>query len=314
MLRVPQHDQSNYMITIHRIAELSGHQNPVFSVEPSQKPGILFTAGNDKGVVEWSLKTMSFIKVMFPVKSSVYAMHCVPGKPILTVGERSGEISIFDFIEQKVTMSLNHHKLPIFDIKSIVSKNELIACSEDGTVSVLSLQDYCKLYQFNVSAETVRAISISPDESLIAFGCKDNIIYLYDSKDYSLIAKLNSHTMPVTSLQFSPDGKHLLSGSRDAQLKVWNIIDFQLQESIPAHLFAIYDIKFHPTKPLFATCSRDKTIKIWDASTYKLLKTISTDKGMESHRLSVNKLAWETDTEKLISVGDDKMVMVWEVG
>lgn len=308
---MPQHDKT--MINITRVAELSGHQNPIFSVEPSQKPGILFTAGNDKGVVEWSLKTMSFIKVMFPVKTSVYTMHCVPGKPLLTVGERSGEISIFNFVEQKITRSLALHKLPVFDLKSILSKNELIASSEDGTVSVWSLEDYNRLYQFQVSAETVRVIAVSPDETLIAFGCKDNIIYVYDSKDYSLITTLNGHAMPVTSLQFSPNGKFLLSGSRDAQLKVWSTNDYQLHETIPAHLFAIYDIKFHPGKPIFATASRDKTIKIWDAETFKLYKTISLEKGFDTHRLSVNKLAWEVSTEKLISVSDDKMVMVWDV-
>lgn len=302
------------MIQVNRIAELSGHQNPIFTVEPSQKPGIFFTAGNDKGVVEWSVKTMSFIKVMFPVKSSVYAMHCVPGKPFLVVGERSGEISVFDFIEQKITRSLALHRLPVFDIKSILSKNELIASSEDGTVSVWSLQDYSNLYQFPVSTETVRVIAVSPDEKLIAFGCKDNNIYLYDSKDYSLIKALTGHTMPVTSLHFSPDGNFLLSGSRDAKLNIWGTNDYQLHESITAHLFTIYDIKFHPNKPVFATASRDKSIKIWDAETFSLIKTISLEKGIASHRLSINKLAWEPNTEKLISVGDDKMVMVWDIG
>ena len=49
------------MINVEKIGELSGHSNPVFTLELSQKPGILFTGGNDKGVVEWSLKTNSFI-------------------------------------------------------------------------------------------------------------------------------------------------------------------------------------------------------------------------------------------------------------
>jgi len=40
------------MITVEIIAELTGHSNPIFTLELSQKPGILFTGGNDKGVVE----------------------------------------------------------------------------------------------------------------------------------------------------------------------------------------------------------------------------------------------------------------------
>ncbi len=70
------HATANYeqkMITVEKTAELTGHSNPIFTLELSQKPGILFTGGNDKGLVEWSLKDNAFIKVMFPVAASVYA-------------------------------------------------------------------------------------------------------------------------------------------------------------------------------------------------------------------------------------------------
>ncbi|MGB4399053.1 MAG: WD40 repeat domain-containing protein [Daejeonella sp.] len=300
------------MIDIKLLATLSGHQNPIFTAENSQKAGILFTAGNDRGVVEWSLKSMSFIKVMFPVRSSVYSLHCPAGAPLLIAGERNGQVDVFDFREQKVTHMLQHHKLPVFDIKTVPSKNELLLSSEDGIVSVWDLLSMQILYSFKVCATTVRVISISPNEKTVAFGCKDNIIRIYRLDDYSLISELDQHTLPVTSLQFSPDGKFLLSGSRDAQLKIWNTSDFTLYENVAAHLFSIYSIAFHPKLPFFATASRDKSIKIWNAEDFSLKKTLSIEKGYEMHRLSVNKVLWDTEN-RLISVGDDKMVKVWEV-
>lgn len=300
------------MIEIKLQATLSGHQNPIFTVENSQKSGILFTAGNDKGVVEWSLKTMSFIKVMFPVKSSVYSLHCPVEAPLLIAGEKNGQANVFDFKEQKITHVLQHHKLPVFDIKTVRTKNELLLSSEDGTVSVWDLRSMQMLYDFKVSKDTVRVISISPDEKNVAFGCKDNIIRIYRLVDYSLISELKEHSLPVTSLQFSPDGKYLLSGSRDAQLKIWNTSDFTLQDNVAAHLFSIYTIAFHPELPYFATASRDKSIKIWDTENFALLKTLSIEKGYEMHRLSVNKIIWDTEN-RLISVGDDKLVKVWTV-
>ena len=95
------------MITVEKTAELTGHSNPIFTLELSQKPGILFTGGNDKGVVEWSLKTNSFIKVMFPVPASVYAIHCPAGFPLMFTGLRTGDVPVFDFIQQKVVQFLN---------------------------------------------------------------------------------------------------------------------------------------------------------------------------------------------------------------
>ena len=301
------------MIQIQNTATLSGHQNPIYAVENSQKKGIVFTAGNDKGVVEWSVETPGFIKVLFPVASSVYSLHCPKTAPLLLAGERNGQVDVFNFDEQKVSSVLHFHKLPVFDIKSIASKNEVLLSSEDGTVSVWDLTDLKMLYSFKVSDETVRVIGISPDEKTVAFGCKDNTIRVYDLKDYSLIGVLNQHTLPISSLQFSPDGNQLLSGSRDAHLNVWSTADYSLIQSIPAHLFSIYSIAFHPILPYFATASRDKSIKIWDTEKFDLKKTISIEKGYDCHRLSINKIIWEPINNQLISVSDDKLLKIWKV-
>ena len=69
-----------------------------------------------------------------PVSSSVYALHAPAIVPVLAAGERNGDVSLFNFEEQKVTAVLKHHKQPIFDIKSVSSKKELLVSSEDGTV------------------------------------------------------------------------------------------------------------------------------------------------------------------------------------
>ena len=75
-----------------RAFELTGHQNPIFTAELSQKPGLLFTGGNDKGLVEWSLTKQEFIKVMFPLQSSLYAIHCPAGFPLMFAGLRNGQV------------------------------------------------------------------------------------------------------------------------------------------------------------------------------------------------------------------------------
>jgi WD40 repeat protein len=298
-------------MTAEKIAELTGHGNPIFTLELSQKPGILFTGGNDKGLVEWNLKDFSFIKVMFPVNSSIYAIHCPVGYPILIAGLRSGEVLVFDFIRQKLIKSLAYHRKPIFDIKSVGKKNELLVASEDGTVSIWNLASLEMVHSIKVSADTVRSIAISPNEKQVAFGCRDNSIKIYDLDDYTLLKALHGHTMSVFTLAYSPDGSYLVSGARDAQVKIWDSITYQPIKNIPAHLFAVNHILFHPSLPYFATASMDKSIKIWGSNDFKLYKIISREKGYASHPLSVNKLAWNGN--QLISVSDDKKAIVWDI-
>ncbi|QQL51027.1 WD40 repeat domain-containing protein [Mucilaginibacter ginkgonis] len=292
--------------------ELSGHQNPIFAASLSQKPGILFTAGNDKGLVEWSLAKQQFIKVMFPVRASVYAICCPEGLPLMITGLRSGEVLVFNFIEQKVVMQLRHHTKSVFDIKYLAHKKELLIASEDGTVSIWDINKLNLLHVLKVSADTVRSIAISPDNKLMALGCRDNIVRIYHTEDYSSVAELTGHTMAVFTTEFNNTGQYILSGARDAQIKIWDVNTFEPVKNIPAHLFAINHIMQHPTRPYFASASMDKSIKIWGSDDFKLYKIISREKGYPSHHLSVNKLAWNGD--QLISVGDDKLVKVWDIG
>ena len=175
------------MISVKKIAQLNGHGNPVFTLELSQKPGILFTGGNDKGLVEWSLKNYAFIKVLFPVNASIYTIHCPVGFPLLFAGLRNGDLLAFDFIKQQLLAPLKHHQKPVFDIKSVNNKQELLIASEDGTVSVWNLKTLELLHTVKVSSDTIRCISISPDEKRVAFGCRNNEIKIYDLEDYTLV-------------------------------------------------------------------------------------------------------------------------------
>lgn len=300
------------MITVQKIAELTGHSNPIFTEELSQKPGILFTGGNDKGVVEWSLKNSTFIKVLFPVPASIYALHGPVDFPYLFAGLRTGDVAVFDFAEQKVVTILKHHVKPVFDIKSVAGKKELLVASEDGTVSIWDLNTFKLLHNIKVSDDTVRCISVSRNERQAAFGCRDNQVRIYDLEDYTILKSLTGHTMAVFSVQYSPNGDYLVSGSRDAQVKIWDNRSYELIQNIPAHLFAVNSIAFHPSLPYFATASMDKTIKIWGADDFKLYKVISREKGYASHQLSINKITWAGD--RLISVSDDKRVITWEIG
>ncbi len=289
----------------------TGHQNPVYALGKSDKDGIFFTAGNDKGVVEWSLKKMAFVMVKLSVQSSVYELHNYNNQ--LFIGERSGTFSVFDFIKQEVVARVNAHSKPVFGMQTIASKHEFLTSSEDGTVGIWSLTDFTELHRLPISYTTVRCIAVSPDEKEVAFGCKDNTIHIYDTEDYSMKHVLTEHTQAVTSLAYHPAGKYLISGSRDARLKVWALPNYELQESIPAHMFGIYGIAFHPNLPYFATCSQDKNIKLWDAENFKLYKILSIEKIGVGHTHSINKICWSHDGSKLISTGDDRNVMVWEM-
>lgn len=290
---------------------LSGHSNPIYAVISHPTEPVFYTAGNDKGIVEWDLSSKTHKRVFKNIKRTVYALEIVPVLNNLYAGCNDGNLLILDLetTSIKITLGLGS---AIFSLNYIPHKEELICTTEQGFVFVLSTTENKLVHQFQSGIAKVRSTAVHKQANLLATVSNDEQVRLYNLDDFTLIQEFQAHENGVGTASFSPNGTKLITGGRDAYLNVYNVFDCSLIQKFPAHLFAIYQITFHPIKPFFATASRDKSIKIWRADDYSLYKILSIDKAKEGHILSVNDIAWSSDGSSLISVGDDKFVKVWE--
>ncbi len=80
-----------------------------------------------------------------------------------------------------------------------------------------TLYDTYRGYQFTAAA-------FSPDGRMLAVGCTDTRIYVWDL-DHPTAAplQLGSHNASVSALVFSPDGRVLISGGHDARIYFWDV-------------------------------------------------------------------------------------------
>src|SRR5262249_48987263 len=74
--------------------------------------------------------------------------------------------------------------------------------------------------------------AFSPDGRLVATGCEDGNVRLWNSETGELLAPPFRHDLSVRHVEFSPDGKLLLSASWDKTAKLWNIapIDWPIEQ------------------------------------------------------------------------------------
>lgn len=296
---------------VNLVATLIGHQNPIYTLASSYDPRFLFTAGNDKGIVEWDLEKMTFKRILCSVPASVYHLHLIPDLNILAAALRTGDIYLIDINKQELVASLKVDSGAVFSVKTLPGKKEIIATGEDGYAYVWSLENHKLLSRFKVSENTVRVIEPDPDKSYICFGDKEGWIHVYSFLDFEYLGSKNIHSRPVTSLLIE-DGK-LYSGGRDAKMYVLELPSLRSERSLVPHMFTVYDIVKHPTKEWLATVSRDKTTKVWNQEDLKLLRNISRDRKFDAHMLSINACIWSNYREWLISVSDDKTVRIWSI-
>lgn len=76
-----------------------------------------------------------------------------------------------------------------------------------------------------VAAESVPAVTISPDGKLAATGGNDGAIKLWDAATGAPVRTLAGHTAAVTALRFSADGARLFSASADKTIRGWQTAD-----------------------------------------------------------------------------------------
>lgn len=294
-----------------KASTLPGHSNPIYTVISHPFKPLFYTAGNDKGIVEWDIQTKLHTRVFKNVKRTVYALAIVEESNSLYAGCNDGSLLIFDLetANLKATLSLGS---PIFCLKYVSEKKEMLCTTDKGTIFILSTVDNKLIHQFQSGDAKVRSVAIHNKLGLLVSVSNDEYVRMYRLDDFTLIEEFRAHANGVGSVSFSPDGTQLITGGRDAHLNIYNVFDCSLVQKFAAHLFAIYQITFHPTQPFFATASRDKSIKIWRSEDFSLYKVLSIEKAREGHILSVNDIAWSNDGANLLSVGDDKQVKVWD--
>lgn len=87
----------------------------------------------------------------------------------------------------------------------------------------------------------IRALSVSPDGSLLASGGNDRMVRIWETATGKLVRELAGHTGHVYSLGFHPDGKTILSGDLLGAIKQWDLATGNLAGAFDAKPLHTYE-------------------------------------------------------------------------
>jgi WD40 repeat protein len=173
----------------------------------------------------------------------------------------------------------------------------------------------------------VDAVVFSPDNKLVASGCHDGHIRIYDVEKKNVVKDINAHTKQnetmIYSLAFSPDGKQIVSAGYDNSLKLWNVENgaairefkaYKEKEFDKGHKESVFSVAFSPDGKFIASGSggQERVIKIWDVNTGQVVREFDNPevkkspghKDAQSHPGWIYRLRFTKDGQKLISAGD----------
>ena len=301
------------MIEVKKVHAFTGHSGAVYSLEKSNDAALFYSGSSDKYLAQWNLEKLIPEKFAAQFPSIVYSICLIAEQNVLLIGTSAGSIHVIDLLKKEEIKILQHHTEAVFNIKYNIQEQVFYSVGADGNFAVCSLASLSLIKIKKLCNAKVRGIDFSIASNELAIASSDCYIRIFDLKTLDLKKEFIAHQLAANCLCYSPDGLYLLSGGRDAHLNIWSVaMNYSSVKSIPAHNFAIYDIVYSPDKRMLATASRDKTIKIWDASTFELLVRINKE-NYDGHVNSVNKLLWSNYKNQLISCGDDRSILVWDI-
>jgi len=90
----------------------------------------------------------------------------------------------------------------------------------------------------------VRAVDVSPDDSLIATCGHDHLVKLWSAEDGAPIRTFEGHDCHVYNVLFHPEGKRLVSGDLKGNLIVWDVETGDQVRRMEGEKLYIYDKSF----------------------------------------------------------------------
>ncbi|MCH8824620.1 MAG: protein kinase [Planctomycetes bacterium] len=161
--------------------------------------------------------------------------------------------------------TLQGHERLISAVVFTPDSRQLISASWDGTVRLWDVDALTQTSLFDL-AESVNAIALSPDATLIAAALSMGSIIILDWRDGSEIAVLEGQASRITCITFSPDGSMIASGSSDAMIRTYSGNKFSEVHVLEGHTDVINGLAFSPDGTRLISGSSDRTIRIWDSA------------------------------------------------
>jgi WD40 repeat protein/transcriptional regulator with XRE-family HTH domain len=193
----------------------------------------------------------------------------------------------------------------------------------------------------------VYGLAFTPDSRSLLSGCDDGTLQLWETKSGELLRVMHGYTQLLYDLAWSPDGTRLASAGSDSLVTLWEVESSMAPRVLSGHRWSVYGVTWSPDGSRLASCGLDKTIQLWDPTTGTCVQVLrdhdvffSVDWSPDGHSLAsgtqvqsvliwdmathsqrgmdrrqaslIRHVAWSCDSTRLVGIGDDDHVFVWD--
>lgn len=303
--------------------ELPGHRTDIRSLALSSDDRMLASACNGSLKV-WNVKTQSCIRTL----DCGYALcsSFLPGDKIVVVGNRNGELELFDIASSTLIDTVKAHDGPVWTLHVHPDGRSLATGSADKTAKFFNFEviqeaipdterttPRFKLVHTRTLkvSDDILALRFSPDARLLAISLLDNTVKVFFTDTLKLFLNLYGHKLPVLSLSISYDSKLIATCSADKNVRLWGLDFGDCHKAFFAHQDSIMAVQFIPHNQdgnghHFFSASKDAMVKYWDGDKFEQIQKLP------GHHGEIWALAVSRTGDFVVSASHDKSIRIWQ--
>lgn len=199
-----------------------GHEDSIRSIGFDPSGSLMITAGWDKSIKVWDVKTKQEVETMFGHTSGLWsAWFTADGKYIVSSAS-DDSLRVWTFPGGRIVKQARMTNKEVVSMVVSPDGDTAITGGGSGQIMKWSLPDLGKLGTVVGHEDAVRALGISPDGRVLATGGADGTVKTWDVGTMKEIATLKGHKGWIRSITVANEGQHLVAtGSNDRSLRLW---------------------------------------------------------------------------------------------
>lgn len=303
--------------------EMPGHRTDVRALCLSSDDRMLASASNGSLKI-WNIRTQSCIRTL----ECGYALCAafLPGDKIVVVGNRNGELELFDIASSSLIETVKAHEGPVWTLHVHPNGESMVSGSADKTAKFWTFEvvqeeipgtkrttPRLKLLHTRTLkvADEILSLRFSPDSRLLAVALLDNTVKVFFVDSLKLFLNLYGHKLPVLNMDISYDSKLVVTCSADKNVRLWGLDFGDCHKALFAHQDSIMQVAFVPHNQdgnghHFFSASKDHIIKYWDGDKFEQIQKL------EGHHGEIWALVVSRTGEFVVSASHDKSIRVWQ--
>lgn len=199
----------------------------------------------------------------------------------------------------------------------VVAEQFFLVGSEDGTVSLYSLETNTFERFITRCTLPIRDLALSPDGKLCAVASDELTVKIVGTEDNSTLFVLKEHNKPTKHVVFDPKGELLMLSCTDGVVYVYSMLapeGPELMRKVDGVIGANENdseassaVAWHPDGRAFAAPTPTRDIQVVSKDDWEKQRSFK-----NGHEGDITAIAWSPNGAMLATAAKDKKILIWQ--